>query len=448
MDPLQRRRCGSHHGVTVLCVFLAFLFVLAAAHCTPAHAPHHMSERAEHESVALEKAVKHCAGSSFNDDKHVVKDFVFHDTDAQTGAASGISNTVTSAKSDEGFSSLETVDKPSVKSGPASSASASSAGVTTRSGSSGPVAGSRSSMSEPSSSASASSAGVTTRSGSSGPVAGSRSSMSGPASPAASSDSFAAYSSSDMEAGEPTESKESEATTTLTETTSTVSPTSASPTAKLPADDDGMGTAVVFLILIAFIVALAMYGGRFCPSKCPFFGQNRGGLDHGTRSPMQQQHPLYARLQGSNDGDRGMEPSYAATGAPAGGHKFGRLFQPLSGGGDSDPHHDLFVEMENKPSKTLRGSGVRLGGGATDSLNQVVAKKPAAVNEFLGNSVSSVCPVAVQIPQPSNNSLKSLRKGKLVHTPATTAGVLSSNAVAATASQTTTAPRVESEWKW
>ncbi|KAG5494480.1 hypothetical protein GH5_02503 [Leishmania sp. Ghana 2012 LV757] len=375
-----------------------------------------MSERAEHESVALEKAVKHCAGSSFNDDKHVVKDFVFDDTDAQTGATSGISNTATSAKSDEGFSSLETVDKPSVKSGPASSASASSAGVT--------------------------------RSGSSGPVAGSRSSMSEPSSPAASSDSFVAYSSSDMEAGEPTESKESEATATLTETTSTVSPTSASPTAKLPADDDGMGTAVVFLILIAFIVALAMYGGRFCPSKCPFFGQNRGGLDHGTRSPMQQQHPLYARLQGSNDGDRGMEPSYAATGAPAGGHKFGRLFQPLSGGGDSDPHHDLFVEMENKPSKTLRGSGVRLGGGATDSLNQVVAKKPAAVNEFLGDSVSSVCPVAVQIPQPSNNSLKSLRKGKLVHTPATTAGVLWSNAVAATASQTTTAPRVESEWKW
>ncbi|KAG5469919.1 hypothetical protein CUR178_02061 [Leishmania enriettii] len=375
-----------------------------------------MSERAEHESVALEKAVKHRAGSSFNDDKHVVKDLVFRDADAQTGPASGISNTATSAKSDESFSSLETVDKPSVKSGPASSASASTAGVATRSASS-------------------------------EPVAGSRSSMSGPASSAASTDSFAAYSSSDMEAREPTESEESEAAPTLTETTSTVSPTSSFPPAKLPADDGGMDTAVVFLILIAFIVALAMYGGRLCPKQCPFFGQNRGGLDHGTRSPMQQQHPLYARLHSSNHGDRGMEPSYAATGGPAGGHNFGRLFQPLSGG-DSDPHYDLFVEMENKPSKTLRGSGVRLGGGTTDSLSQVVAKKPAAVNEFLGDSVSSVCAVAVQVPQSSNNSLKSLRKGKLVHTPATTPGVLSSNGVAATASQATTAPRMESEWKW
>nr|CAB52692.1 proteophosphoglycan [Leishmania mexicana] len=301
-------------------------------------------------------------------------------------------------------------------------------------------------------------------------VEGSSSFHSGSGSSSFAGSSHSSSTSSSSEANKEKQPGEGVADMTLTNTVTTAS--SETPTAKRPAKDHGMGTALVLFFVILFIVALIMYGGRRCRSACPFVGQNGGGSGSRPYSFFQQQRLRYSTLRSDNGAYLGMEPSSVAAGVPAGGRKLGRFFQSQRGGGDNEGYSDISVELKENP-KTVRGAGARRSGDAADSFSHIVDNNSATKNELFHSSASSAGPVSVQIPTQSKTSLKSLRKGKLGQvstTPAasffsgstteasgpntrsslyrSTADTRSGHADAAAMPPTRTQPRVENDWEW
>ncbi|KAG5469568.1 hypothetical protein LSCM1_02793 [Leishmania martiniquensis] len=399
-----------------------------------------MRELAEQEGFVLQRVVKRGSGSGCNGAEPVAKDAVLDSTDAQTGSDRKAGITATSAHSKQSFSSHKTVEKPSIE--PETAFSATTSGV-----------------------------GAVARGASSDSGAGRASRDSAAASSGANNDSFTAHSSSNTEREDPADSMKAKTTAPSREVTTTLTTITASPIVQRPEDGGLSGSATVWIFLIVFIVALAMYGGRLCPRGCPFFGHNRGGPDGRARSSMEpQQHPLYSRLPGRDNRNRVVEPAYATAGDPFGGHKLGYLPPPTRG---SVGNHSLFVEMENKPIKAMRSPGVCFGGGKTDPSSPAVTDNAVEMSDFFGDSGSSTSLVAMQASQPSTSSVKSLRKNKLTHAPAppmsslafgTAVSPLGSNtgsvhnrstacpqsidAASGRASQATGAPRPESAWKW
>ncbi|CBZ37440.1 hypothetical protein LDBPK_332980 [Leishmania donovani] len=435
--PAKRRRGGGRHRATVMCALLAVIFVLGGLYGAPVRAQQQARGLAELESGSLPLADENF-GHGHNLYKVVGKDGILDDKGLQTRSDEEAINMETVASSGATSSIWRAEGNPSIESGSSSSAAASDAGTAERSTSFRSEAGAASQNPDSSSSAR-----------SSRPLTASSSS----------------------ETSKEDQPVDGSPGTTLTNTTTTA--TTETPTTKRPAVDHGMGTSVVLFFFLLFIVAFIIYGGRLFPSACPFVGQNSGGHSSGPHAFIQQQHPRYTTLHGDDEAYRGMKLSNAAAGVPVGGRNPRRFYQPQRGAGDSEGHCDIFVELKDKPTKTVRSAGAHISGEATDSFSFMVGNNPAAKNGLVGTSASSAGPVTVHVPMQPKSSLKSLRKGKLGHvstTPAasfssgsttetpgsnarsplyrSTADTRSGHAEAAAMPPTTSQPRVEDDWEW
>ncbi|CAC9534353.1 hypothetical protein LINJ_33_2980 [Leishmania infantum JPCM5] len=434
--PSKRRRGGGRHRATVMCALLAVIFVLGGLYGAPVRAQQEARGLAELESGSLPLADENF-GHGHNLYKVVGKDGILDDKGLQTRSDEEAINMETVASSGATSSIWRAEGNPSIESGSSSSAAASDAGTAERSTSFRSEAGAASQ--NPDSSSARSSRPLTA--------------------------------SSSSETSKEDQPVDGSPGTTLTNTTTTA--TTETPTTKRPAVDHGMGTSVVLFFFLLFIVAFIIYGGRLCPSACPFVGQNSGGHSSGPHAFIQQQHPRYTTLHGDDEAYRGMKLSNAAAGVPVGGRNPRRFYQSQRGAGDSEGHCDIFVELKDKPTKTVRSAGAHISGEATDSFSFMVGNNPAAKNGLVGTSASSAGPVTVQVPMQPKSSLKSLRKGKLGHvstTPAasfssgsttetpgsnarsplyrSTADTRSGHAEAAAMPPTTSQPRVEDDWGW
>ncbi|CAJ1992286.1 hypothetical protein conserved [Leishmania donovani] len=466
--PAKRRRGGGRHRATVMCALLAVIFVLGGLYGAPVRAQQQARGLAELESGSLPLADENF-GHGHNLYKVVGKDGILDDKGLQTRSDEEAINMETVASSGATSSIWRAEGNPSIESGSSSSAAASDAGTAERSTSFRSEAGAASQNPDSSSSAAASDAGTAERSTSFRSEAGAASQNPDSSSSARSSRPLTASSSS--ETSKEDQPVDGSPGTTLTNTTTTA--TTETPTTKRPAVDHGMGTSVVLFFFLLFIVAFIIYGGRLCPSACPFVGQNSGGHSSGPHAFIQQQHPRYTTLHGDDEAYRGMKLSNAAAGVPVGGRNPRRFYQPQRGAGDSEGHCDIFVELKDKPTKTVRSAGAHISGEATDSFSFMVGNNPAAKNGLVGTSASSAGPVTVHVPMQPKSSLKSLRKGKLGHvstTPAasfssgsttetpgsnarsplyrSTADTRSGHAEAAAMPPTTSQPRVEDDWEW
>lgn len=427
--PSHRRGTGGRHRATVMCVLFAVFFVLGDLYCTLVHAQQQVRGLAELESGSLPQAGQ-SLNSRYNTREAVNKEGIFGEKGLQARADHEVMNMETVAHSGATSFNWKAEDNPPIESGSSSFAATSESSA----------------------------------------VEGSSSFHSGSGSSSFAGSSHSSSTSSSSEANKEKQPGEGVADMTLTNTVTTAS--SETPTAKRPAKDHGMGTALVLFFVILFIVALIMYGGRRCRSACPFVGQNGGGSGSRPYSFFQQQRLRYSTLRSDNGAYLGMEPSSVAAGVPAGGRKLGRFFQSQRGGGDNEGYSDISVELKENP-KTVRGAGARRSGDAADSFSHIVDNNSATKNELFHSSASSAGPVSVQIPTQSKTSLKSLRKGKLGQvstTPAasffsgstteasgpntrsslyrSTADTRSGHADAAAMPPTRTQPRVENDWEW